>query len=77
MEIDIRKPAAKTSKGEILQHLLSQGEMIHRSMDALFLQHGINRADLRLLPPDDRRKWYRLKHEADGLTSEICNLING
>lgn len=64
------------SKGQNLGELLNDGEKIHDQMDQLFIKNNLPTMDLRLLPEEDKKEWYRLKSICDNLSNKMCQAIS-
>lgn len=65
------------NKGEQLDILLNNIEMLHNQMNQIFLKQGLNTPELSLLSTADKEEWLRLYELSNKITNEISELING
>lgn len=64
------------NKGEQLDTLLGNIEILHDQMNQIFLKQGLNTPKLSLLPIADKEEWLRLYELSNKITDDICELIN-
>lgn len=64
------------SKDKELEELLNLGEECRQQMNSIFRKRKMNTPKLNKLPDEEREEWLRLHEVLNGISDDICKLIN-